>query len=447
MKNEAAGYFNPGDEYPKAQVPKSNQREMVYLSSNYFTDSLNKDFLAHEFTHLITFNQKDNKYSLSEETWLDEARASFSSTFLGYDKDFQDSNLQRIVGQFLESPQDSITEWQSEKSDYGALSIFTQYLVDHYGENVLIDSLHSEKTGITSLNYALAKNGFLDTFSQIFTNWTIAVFVNNCNFGSKYCFLNDNLKNLKVTPFIYFLPTSGESTLSVGYSTKDWSGNWQKIIGGKGVIKLDFTKGSDVNFKVPYVVEDNLGKSVKFLQLDTSLKGTIYINNDKLISLTILPSIQEKTSGFSDKEQSYQFFWSVANEAQGSSNNGGESVDALKKRIEDLISQIANLQSQIAALSGGGSSVSSCSKLENNLYYGITNNAEVRCLQQFLKSQGQDIYPEGLVTGNFLGLTSSAVIRFQEKYASEILAPLGLQSGTGYVGSLTRAKINSLIGK
>ena len=101
MKNEAAGYFSPGDEYPRAQVPKSNQREMVYLSSNYFTDSLNKDFLAHEITHLITFNQKDNKYSLSEETWLDEARANFSSTMLGYDKSFQDSNLQRLIGQFL----------------------------------------------------------------------------------------------------------------------------------------------------------------------------------------------------------------------------------------------------------------------------------------------------------------------------------------------------------
>jgi len=51
-----------------------------------------------------------------------------------------------------------------------------------------------------------------------------------------------------------------------------------------------------------------------------------------------------------------------------------------------------------------------------------------------------------LVTGNFLNLTQSAVIRLQEKYASEILNPLGLEKGTGYVGTLTRAQINQLLG-
>jgi len=65
-------------------------------------------------------------------------------------------------------------------------------------------------------------------------------------------------------------------------------------------------------------------------------------------------------------------------------------------------------------------------------------------LQEFLKSQG--VYPEGLVTGNFLDLTQSAVIRFQEKYATEILKPLNLEKGTGYVGPATRAKINQLLG-
>jgi peptidoglycan hydrolase-like protein with peptidoglycan-binding domain len=77
----------------------------------------------------------------------------------------------------------------------------------------------------------------------------------------------------------------------------------------------------------------------------------------------------------------------------------------------------------------------------------MTQNIEVRCLQEFLKNQGQDIYPEGLVTGNFLFLTQTAVIRFQEKYALEILVPIGLQKGTGYVGLATRAKLNKILEK
>ena len=77
----------------------------------------------------------------------------------------------------------------------------------------------------------------------------------------------------------------------------------------------------------------------------------------------------------------------------------------------------------------------------------MKGNNEVKCLQQFLKDQGAEIYPEGIISGNFLTLTQAAVIRFQEKYASEILIPLGLERGTGFVGSSTRNKINNLLGK
>jgi len=75
----------------------------------------------------------------------------------------------------------------------------------------------------------------------------------------------------------------------------------------------------------------------------------------------------------------------------------------------------------------------------------MMNDPQVRCLQEFLKSQGKDIYPEGLVTGNFLTLTKQAVMRFQEKYKDEILEPLGLTYPTGFVGPMTRRKVNQLL--
>ena len=72
----------------------------------------------------------------------------------------------------------------------------------------------------------------------------------------------------------------------------------------------------------------------------------------------------------------------------------------------------------------------------------MKDSNEVRCLQQQLKEAA--VYPEGFITGNFGQLTLAAVIRFQEKYSAEILAPLGLTQGTGYVGPATRAKLNQL---
>ena len=70
---------------------------------------------------------------------------------------------------------------------------------------------------------------------------------------------------------------------------------------------------------------------------------------------------------------------------------------------------------------------------------------DVVSLQIFLKEQGTAIYPEAAVTGYFGPKTKKAVIRFQEKYADEILAPVGNRRGTGFVGEYTRRKINALL--
>ena len=462
MIKEGGGYFQSGNEYPRLQVPRSNEREMLYLNADYVTDPLFKSFLSHEFLHLITFSQKEKIQGTVEEVWLNEARAEYASTLLGYDDQYQGSNLQRRVNIFLEEPTDSITEWKNEKADYGALNLFTQYLVDHYGVKILTDSLKSKETGIKSLNEALVKNGFSENFSQIFVDWTIAVVVNDCDLapldsehltgvGEKYCYLNKNLNNLRITPMVNFLPVIGESTLSVSSDTKDWAGNWYRFVGGKGSLKLTFTGSSWVKFKVPYLIRDIQGNyKVNFITLNENQKGEISILDfgTENIFLTIIPSVQNKISGFSSDEPSYSFFWSasvIKNTQEEKEKAELELVKKLQEQVVSLQKQIAEVQAKINAILASRGQKITCSTFERDLYFGMRNNPEVQCLQEFLKSQGSEIYPEGLVTGNFLNATQSAVIRFQEKYKEEILVPLSLNAGTGYVGLKTRAKINQLL--
>lgn len=68
---------------------------------------------------------------------------------------------------------------------------------------------------------------------------------------------------------------------------------------------------------------------------------------------------------------------------------------------------------------------------------------EVTKLQEFL-AKDPEVYPRGLVTGYFGLLTHNAVKAFQNKYAEDVLHPLNLYYGTGYVGESTIAKINEL---
>jgi len=82
-------------------------------------------------------------------------------------------------------------------------------------------------------------------------------------------------------------------------------------------------------------------------------------------------------------------------------------------------------------------------EFENDLKQG-DKGKEVAYLQFILREEG--CFPRDIgITGYFGLATKSSVIAFQEKYHEEILAPLDLTKGTGYVGSSTRAKLNGLL--
>ena len=499
MKNNGGGYFRENDQYLKLQVPDSNEREMIYLNTDFINSSIEKSFLAHEFMHLVTFNQKSRIFGVTEEVWLNEARAEFAPTLIGYDDLSEDTNLESRIKIFLQNPNDSIPEWQNKLRDYGALNIFTQYLVDHYGIEILVDSLKSKEVGIKSLEDALKKNKFGEDFSQIFTDFTIAVLINDCSAGYKYCFKNENLKNLRVSPSVNFLPLNGDSNLGVSQSAKNWAGNWYKFIGGKNGLKIKFIGNPENLFRIPYVSKDSLGKfAVGFFELDETQKGEIIIPKfgDGIKSITIIPSIQSKKIEFDGKEPTFSFFWEASTslteeeiEKEADIAEKCLAVPVSEMGREEILQQIAEIEELLSQLRArlkefdvsepdeetDTETISSeeddtdtetetdfpedsdceplpacrlkgvicCSKFPNNLSIGMKGN-DVKCLQQLLEILGADIYPEGLDTGYFGPLTEAAVIRFQNKFADEILLPWGISQGTGFVGKTTRAKLNEL---
>ncbi len=124
------------------------------------------------------------------------------------------------------------------------------------------------------------------------------------------------------------------------------------------------------------------------------------------------------------------------------------ATPANAQSASDLQAQVQALLAQIAALQGG-QSTAACVTFTQNLRFGA-RGGEVMAVQKFLNSNSDTRVSAtgagspGNETSYFGGATRAAVIKFQNKYAADILTPNGLSSGNGNWYTSTRAKANAL---
>lgn len=284
------GYFDTANEFLSGD---SNKREMVAVSVDSVALNLKnaKMFLAHEFQHLISFNQKEHLQNITEDVWLNELRSEYSVTLTGYNQPYSGSGLERRVQIFSGQPSDSLTEWPNVSLDYAQASLFGEYLVEQYGPEILKETLHSPYVGIESINQFLKNHNYQERFSDIVGNWAIANYINNISKGSKYGYSLSDLQSLKIIP-TSTTNLSIQSPYNFSYSLKPWQPAWYKFNVGQSMensktIKLDFV---DASFKVFYA--DNLGRTAV-------LSDPAYIDNPGgLTDFVIILINQSKVSDF-----------------------------------------------------------------------------------------------------------------------------------------------------
>ena len=132
-------------------------------------------------------------------------------------------------------------------------------------------------------------------------------------------------------------------------------------------------------------------------------------------------------------------------------------IDAIISLLQSFGADQATINNVQTSLSGGtpttGGSTSTASVCPYTWSTNLTTGsagADVLALQKFLNSDSatqiasSGIGSAGQESDYFGSLTKAAVAKFQNKYASEILTPVGLSVGTGYLGASSRAKANSL---
>lgn len=309
----SGGYFESVNLYPKSQEPKSNEREMFSVSAESLGTQYVKNFLAHEFQHLISFNQKEELNNVSEDVWLNEVRSEYAISAVGYNDIFFDSNLERRMEVFVDTPSDSLTEWPNKPVDYAVAAVFGEYLVGRFGAEVLKDTLKYKSSSIPSLNQFLASRG--TNFDSVFMDWMTANYLNNQSIDSRYGYAKSGLQQIRVRPQVVFQMSYPNFTdFPYSIAIKDWQPYWieynlQNLNDSSQNLKLELSNLSNSNYPASYIVRyDNGQTEVKKIPTTTGKTTTQFIMNsgDKRLNKVILMlTSNQKVIDFSTNELNY----------------------------------------------------------------------------------------------------------------------------------------------
>lgn len=313
LKDSFGGYFSSKDEYSAKDMPTSNEREMVYINASDINNkdfNILKTFVAHEFTHLIIFYQKEKTRNISEDVWFHESRAEYSSTVLGYDNPYAGSVLENRVNNFVANFSDPLGEWKNQTADYGIASMLAQYLKDNYSiRNILVDTLKNNKSGIGSINEILTVNDSSEGFDDIFLNFAIANNINDRTIeNNKYGYANENLKTIKL-PIHATVSLGSGSKITQAVSLKDWSFGYYKFEGLAKTSKITFSKVSTNDVFEVAIIMENSNNTKTIRKIDLNQKETeLYLSGlgSSVRSFVVVPVAANKINNFTDNDASYR---------------------------------------------------------------------------------------------------------------------------------------------
>ena len=254
------------------------------------------------------------------------------------------------------------------------------------------------------------------------------------NVGSLYTFtLVNSIDNIT--------GTYSFSQASLGGAHYNGSGtlltlNFRANVAGTAVATFDFTSGSTVDCNVAATESD---------VLDSVVNGSYIFTTEE----SVVPDVPDNGGGNNGGGGGGGYYNPPAVSAPPATSTSLDNASRqnLINQISNLMAQVKILQQRLYQAQGGSlSAIPVGYSFTRDLKYGDTG-VDVTYLQIFLMSQGLDIYPVSYTTGSFRSLTFNAVIKFQQKYSQDILAPLNKVNPTGKVGLFTRNKINQILGR
>ncbi len=175
-----AGYFSASED-------SENNKNMFHMDTYDWANRVGADAdrpylyegtFAHEFQHLIHFDQDPD-----EPSWVDEGCADMASFLCGYGH-----SESHVAYYMVYHPFTALTFWGNALEDYGASYMFQLYLYEKFGGAAFTSALVQEQAnGIEGIENTLATLGYSETFDEIFDAWTVANYIDDTRkAGGKY---------------------------------------------------------------------------------------------------------------------------------------------------------------------------------------------------------------------------------------------------------------------
>ena len=177
--NNLFGFFRPIDEFTVQQNTSSNQGEFIFLNVLAAGGDM-YDLLAtaaHEFQHVINFNQKfgrDGTFAGTvEDVSLDEGKAALAEELTGFSLTSAGGGNRFLYGAVDAYLRDTsrypMFVWSAQSGDYGKAYLLQRYLYHRFGQTAFRLSATSPLVGKDNIS-----NSFGVPFDTLFRNWTMA---------------------------------------------------------------------------------------------------------------------------------------------------------------------------------------------------------------------------------------------------------------------------------
>lgn len=243
MGESRAGYFHCIDLFTRNDYAKSNEAKIIYINMNPLRGVNQKgrnkivSTIAHEYQHLLNFNARI-KLDRGPERWLNEGFSQLAQDISGFGYK-QGTIIPEVLKYLGNSREISLLNWEQKIENYGITYLFSRYLFDYYGKNIIKNIRSSPR----------APRKIIENFSQtpadfkdIFIEFSLSVISAGLDQSAFAKFDNFNIDIDRPLSGPYIKPGNKIKGLEI----KGW---------GLGCIYIPSGKGEDLHFELEGIPE------------------------------------------------------------------------------------------------------------------------------------------------------------------------------------------------